>query len=106
MLPGDLVVVMRLDHQGWVQGSDGASTYIARHADPGPFGGAAKLVGVWHVVRRQTQWFPAGPSRPSTTIWHLPLVRFHDDDAVDVSSLRALDPQGVGAIAPFTTPNW
>lgn len=58
------------------------------------------------MVQVQTQLFPDGPSRPSTQVWHLPLVRFTDDDAVDVASLRSMDPTGVGAIAPLTTPNW
>ena len=93
MLPGDLVVVMRLPFEGQAPKDD-------------PFEGRCKLVGVWYVVRRQTQWFAEGPRRPSTVIWHLPLVKFEEGDAVDVGSLRALDPQGVGAIAPFTTRNW
>ena len=97
---GDLIVVMRTEYRDEATGLKPADDLFS------PFAGRPKLLGVLHVVQVQTQRFPHGPDRPSTKLWHLPLVRFDDGNAVDVVSLRSMDPAGVGSIAPFTIANW
>lgn len=63
------------------------------------------LMGLWHVVCRTVMRMPTGPKRPTTMLWHLPLVRFADDDAVDLTSLFAFEPS-MGDLTPFVTANW
>jgi hypothetical protein len=102
---GDLLVVMRLEYRHQWEDPPGQLNWLEPADDPSPFEGRPKLIGVWHVVRRRVRRWPSGPNRPAAQLWHLPLVRFADDDAVDVRSLRRLDPTGVGSIRPFRLPN-
>lgn len=99
MTPGDLILVMRVAYDNTRRGGK-----LRPAHDPSPFRGRAKFIGVWWVVRRETRWF-AGGGRPSTAIWHLPLVRFADSDAVDVRAVRSLD-RTIARARPMVTPNW
>ena len=99
MMPGDLILVMRVDYDNTRRGGTLRPT-----DDPSPFRGRSKFLGVWWVVRRETRWF-AGGSRPSTAIWHLPLVRFADNDVVDVRTVRNLD-RTIDTALPLVTANW
>lgn len=102
---GDLVAVMRLEYRNEWEDPPGVLNVLEPADDPSPFRGRPTLLGVWHVVRRRVRRWPSGPDRPVTELWHLPLVRFADVDAVDVRSLRRLDPAGVGRVRPFTVAN-
>lgn len=104
-MPGDLIVVMRLAYAGRYDDAAGKEVRIRRQDDPSPFDGQPVLMGVWHVVRRTVAWQRGYPRRPVTTLLHLPLVRFDDDDAVRLPSLFALDPP-MAQLTPFATPNW
>jgi hypothetical protein len=103
-MAGDLILVMRLPFRGSGVDEEGPWSWRASD-DESPFAGRRVLVGVWYVTRRVVRRLPYGPNRPTTTLWHLPLVRFADEDAVDVPSLLALDPT-METLTPFHTSNW